>query len=154
MVELTIALAAASKAFSVIKSSIQAGTDAADLLDKLGSFYDAKDQVEQAKEHCEQESVDSYAMSVIEAEIKVAKYEEEVKKMFMAQGKTALYHKMIRIREDERFRRAQAKMKQLALQREKEKKLQEFKNLCFLGVIMVSLGGLLVWLSWTVSLIE
>lgn len=148
MVELTIALAAASKAFSVIKSSIQAGTDAADLLDKLGSFYDAKDQVEEAKENCEQESVDSYAMKVIEAEIKVAKYEEEVKKMFMAQGKTALYHKMIRIREEERFRRAQEKMRQLALQRKKQKSLQEIKNLFFLGVIMISIGGLLVWLSW------
>ena len=45
MIEIGLALAAASKAFELIQQGVQTGQDATDLIGKLGSFYDAKDKV-------------------------------------------------------------------------------------------------------------
>ena len=53
MIEIGLALAAASKAFELIQQGVQTGQDASDLIGKLGSFYDAKDKVQEAKEELE-----------------------------------------------------------------------------------------------------
>ena len=63
--------------------------------------------------------------------MKIAKYEEQVKKIFMAKGKTPLYQRMMRIREEERHRRAQEAIKRNREKREKLRKEQELKNLVF-----------------------
>jgi len=151
MIEIGLALAAASRAFELIQQGVQTGQDATDLIGKLGSFYDAKDKVQEAKQELERRpasgayasgSVENYALKVVEAEMKIAKYEEQVKKIFMAKGKTPLYHRMMRIREEERHRRAQEKIKQNRIKREKLRKEQELKNLMF-AVIAAALcvGG-------------
>ena len=140
MIEIGLALAAASKAFELIQQGVQTGQDATDLIGKLGSFYDAKDKVQEAKQELERRpasgayasgSVENYALKVVEAEMKIAKYEEQVKKIFMAKGKTPLYHRMMRIREEERHRRAQEAIKRNRERREKLRKEQELKNLVF-----------------------
>jgi len=140
MIEIGLALAAASKAFELIQQGVQTGQDATDLIGKLGSFYDAKDKVQEAKQELERRpasgayasgSVENYALKVVEAEMKIAKYEEQVKKIFMAKGKTPLYQRMMRIREEERYRRAQEAIKRNRERREKLRKEQELKNLIF-----------------------
>jgi len=140
MIEIGLALAAASKAFELIQKGVQTGQDATDLIGKLGSFYDAKDKVQEAKQELERRpasgayasgSVENYALKVVEAEMKIAKYEEQVKKIFMAKGKTPLYQRMMRIREEERYRRAQEAIKRNRERREKLRKEQELKNLIF-----------------------
>ncbi len=140
MIEIGLALAAASKAFELIQQGVQTGQDASDLIGKLGSFYDAKDKVQEAKQELERRpasgayasgSVENYALKVVEAEMKIAKYEEQVKKIFMAKGKTPLYHRMMRIREEERHRRTQEAIKRNRERREKLRKEQEIKNLIF-----------------------
>lgn len=140
MIEIGLALAAASKAFELIQQGVQTGQDATDLIGKLGSFYDAKDKVQEAKQELERRpasgayasgSVENYALKVVEAEMKIAKYEEQVKKIFMAKGKTPLYHRMMRIREEERHRRAQEAIKRNREKREKLRKEQDLKNLIF-----------------------
>ena len=140
MIEIGLALAAASKAFELIQQGVQTGQDATDLIGKLGSFYDAKDKVQEAKQELERRpasgayasgSVENYALKVVEAEMKIAKYEEQVKKIFMAKGKTPLYQRMMRIREEERHRRAQEAIKRNREKREKLRKEQELKNLLF-----------------------
>ena len=140
MIEIGLALAAASKAFELIQQGVQTGQDASDLIGKLGSFYDAKDKVQEAKQELERRpasgayasgSVENYALKVVEAEMKIAKYEEQVKKIFMAKGKTPLYHRMMRIREEERHRRAQEAIKRNREKREKLRKEQDLKNLIF-----------------------
>ncbi len=140
MIEIGLALAAASKAFELIQQGVQTGQDATDLIGKLGSFYDAKDKVQEAKQELERRpasgayasgSVENYALKVVEAEMKIAKYEEQVKKIFMAKGKTPLYQRMMRIREEERYRRAQEAIKRNRERREKLRKEQELKNLVF-----------------------
>ena len=140
MIEIGLALAAASKAFELIQQGVQTGQDATDLIGKLGSFYDAKDKVQEAKQELERRpasgayasgSVENYALKVVEAEMKIAKYEEQVKKIFMAKGKTPLYQRMMRIREEDRHRRAQEAIKRNRERREKLRKEQELKNLIF-----------------------
>ena len=151
MIEIGLALAAASKAFELIQQGVQTGQDATDLMGKLGSFYDAKDKVQEAKEELERRpasgayaagSVENYALKVVEAEMKIAKYEEQVKKIFMAKGKTPLYRRMMRIREEERNRRVQEAIRRNREKRERLRKEQELKNLMF-AVIAAALcvGG-------------
>jgi len=137
MIEITLALGAAKKAFDLIQSAIDTGQQASGLMDQLGNFYDAKDKVQEAKEEHKrkpngaygEESVESYALKVIQAEIACDDYEAKIKKMFMAQGKTPLYHKMLRVRSEERDRRAAAQRELLKIQREKLQRQREMKNL-------------------------
>jgi len=160
MIEIGLALAAASKAFELIQQGVQTGQDATDLIGKLGSFYDAKDKVQEAKQELERRpasgayasgSVENYALKVVEAEMKIAKYEEQVKKIFMAKGKTPLYQRMMRIREEERHRRVQEAIKRNRERREKLRKEQELKNLMF-AVIAAALcvGGA----GWIIAFIS
>ncbi len=156
MIEISLALAAASKAFQVIQASVKTGKDASDLIGKLGAFYDAKDKVTEAREELDKNpnktykegSVESYALQAIEAEMKIAKYEEQIKKIFMQKGKTAMYHKMLRIRSEEKYRRTQEKIKQNRIKRLKLEKEQEIKNLVF---ALIALGICLGGGSWLIS---
>ena len=155
MIEIGLALAGAKKAVDLIKAGVENYEDISDLVGKLGGFYDAKEKIEEAKvEHhrnpngsYSEGSVEQYALKLVEAELKIAKYEEQVKKIFMAKGKTPLYQKMMRIREEERFRRTQEKIKQNRIKREKLKKEQDFKNLIFAlfaAVFCIGGGGFIV----------
>jgi hypothetical protein len=56
--------------------------------------------------------------------------------MFMAQGKTPLYQKMLRVRTEERDRRAAAQRELLKIQREKLQRQRELKN------VIIALGAL------------
>ena len=160
MIEIGLALAAASKAFELIQKGVQTGQDATDLIGKLGSFYDAKDKVQEAKQELERRpasgtyasgSVENYALKVVEAEMKIAKYEEQVKKIFMAKGKTPLYQRMMRIREAERQRRAQEAIKRNRERREKLRKEQELKNLLFAVLAAVLCVGGAGWIIAFIS---
>ena len=160
MIEIGLALAAASKAFELIQKGVQTGQDATDLIGKLGSFYDAKDKVQEAKQELERRpasgayasgSVENYALKVVEAEMKIAKYEEQVKKIFMAKGKTPLYQRMMRIREEERYRRNQEKIKQARIKREKLRKEQELKNLVFAMIAAALCVGGAGWIIAFIS---
>jgi len=160
LIEIGLALAAASKAFELIQQGVQTGQDATDLIGKLGSFYDAKDKVQEAKQELERRpasgayasgSVENYALKVVEAEMKIAKYEEQVKKIFMAKGKTPLYQRMMRIREAERQRRAQEAIKRNRERREKLRKEQELKNLLFAVLAAVLCVGGAGWIIAFIS---
>ena len=160
MIEIGLALAAASKAFELIQQGVQTGQDATDLIGKLGSFYDAKDKVQEAKEELERRpasgayasgSVENYALKLVEAEMKIAKYEEQVKKIFMAKGKTPLYQRMMRIREEERHRRAQEAIKRNREKREKLRKEQELKNLVFAMIAAALCVGGAGWIIAFIS---
>ena len=160
MIEIGLALAAASKAFELIQQGVQTGQDASDLMGKLGSFYDAKDKVQEAKQELERRpasgayasgSVENYALKVVEAEMKIAKYEEQVKKIFMAKGKTPLYQRMMRIREEERHRRAQEAIKRNREKREKLRKEQELKNLVFAMIAAALCVGGAGWIIAFIS---
>ncbi len=160
MIEIGLALGAAKKAFDLIQSAIDTGQQASGLMDQLGNFYDAKDKVQEAKEEHKrkpngaygEESVESYALKVIQAEIACDEYEAKIKKMFMAQGKTPLYHKMLRVRSAERDRRAAAQRELLKIQREKLQRQREIKNLLIaLGALALCAGSAIFIAAVTVG---
>ena len=144
MIEIGLALSAAKKAFDLIQTAIDRGQQASGLMDQLGDFYDAKEKVQEAKEEHRRkpngaygdQSVESYALKVIQAEIACDRYEAQIKKMFMAQGKTPMYQKMMQIRTQERDRRAAAQRELLKIQREKLQRQRELKN------VIIALGAL------------
>jgi len=72
--------------------------------------------------------------------------------MFMAQGKTSLYHKMLRVRSAERDRRAAAQRELLKLQREKLQRQREIKNLLIaLGALALCAGSAIFIAAVTVG---
>ena len=155
MIEIGLALGAAKKAFDLIQSAIDTGQQASGLMDQIGDFYDAKEKVQEAKEEHRrkpsgaygEESVESYALKVIQAEIACDEYEAKIKKMFMAQGKTPLYHKMLRVRSAERDRRAAAKRELLKIQREKLQRQRELKNLLIALVALAICAGSAIFMA-------
>jgi len=160
VIEIGLALGAAKKAFDLIQSAIDTGQQASGLMDQLGNFYDAKDKIQEAKEEHKrkpngaygEESVESYALKVIQAEIACEEYETKIKKMFMAQGKTPLYHKMLRVRSEERDRRAAARRELLKIQREKLQRQRELKNLLIaLGALAICAGAAIFMAAVTVG---
>ena len=155
MIEIGLALGAAKKAFDLIQSAIDTGQQASGLMDQLGDFYDAKEKVQEAKEEHKrkpsgaygEESVESYALKVIQAEVACEEYEAKIKKMFMAQGKTPLYHKMLRVRSAERDRRAAARRELLKIQREKLQRQREMKNLLIALVALAICAGSAIFMA-------
>ena len=71
MIEISLAIAAASQAVSTIKKGLRAGRDAQDLASQFANFFDAKDKIDGAKAESEhaplgskvfaKQSVESYA---------------------------------------------------------------------------------------------
>jgi len=155
MIEIGLALGAAKKAFDLIQSAIDTGQQASGLMDQIGDFYDAKEKVQEAKEEHRrkpsgaygEESVESYALKVIQAEIACDEYEAKIKKMFMAQGKTPLYQKMLRVRAEERDRRAAARRELLKIQREKLQRQREIKNLLIALVALAICAGSAIFMA-------
>ncbi len=155
MIEIGLALSAAKKAFDLIQSAIDTGQQASGLMDQLGAFYDAKDKVQEAKEEHKrkpngaygEQSVESYALKIIQAEIACDDYEAKIKKMFMAQGKTPLYQKMLRIRTQERDRRAAAQRELLKIQREKLQRQEEIRNVLIVLISLAVCAGSALYIS-------
>ena len=155
MIEIGLALGAAKKAFDLIQSAIDTGQQASGLMDQLGDFYDAKEKVQEAKEEHKrkpngaygEQSVESYAMKIIQAEIACDDYEAKIKKMFMAQGKTPLYQKMLRIRTQERDRRAAAQRELLKIQREKLQRQEDIRNVLIVLISLAMCAGSALYIS-------
>ena len=134
MIEIGLALSAAKKAFDLIQVAINTGKQASSLTDQLGSFFDAKEKVEEIKQskkrgaYSEEESVSAYALRIVEAEAELERMELAIKKQFMAAGRTPQYQKMLNLRVEERNRREAAKRELLKIQREKLQRQRELKN--------------------------
>ena len=150
MIEIGLALAGAKKAVDLIKAGVENYEDISTLVGKLGNFYDAKEKIEQAKiQHDRnpngsygEDSVEKYAQKVIESQLAIEAYEKEIKKAFMAKGKTSMYQKMLDIRREERARREQMRIKENRARIAKARREQEIKNLVFaLIAAAFCLGG-------------
>ena len=155
MIEIGLALTAAKKAFDLIQSAIDTGKQANEILGQVGDFYDAKEKIQEAREEHKrkpngaygEESVESYALKVIQAEIACDEYEAKIKKMFMAQGKTPLYQKMLRVRSAERDRRAAAQRELLKIQREKLQRQRELKNVIIALFALAMCAGSAIYIA-------
>ena len=118
MIEISLAIAAASQAVSTIKKGLRAGRDAQDLATQFASFFDAKDKIDGAKAESEhaplgskvfaKQSVESYALEVALAEHKTKEMEKQLRELFVYSGQGDVYKSMMRTRQKERTRRLQA----------------------------------------------
>lgn len=118
MIEVSLAIAAASQAVSTIKKGLRAGRDAQDLATQFASFFDAKDKIDGAKAESEhaplgskvfaKQSVESYALEVALAEHKTKEMEKQLRELFVYSGQGDVYKSMMRTRQKERTRRLQA----------------------------------------------
>lgn len=151
--EIGLAISAAKTAFNLIKSATETTQQAISLTDQLGSFFDAKEKVEEIKQsknrgaYSEEESVSAYALRIIEAEAELERMELAIKKQFMAAGRTPQYQKMLRVRTEERDRRELAKRELLKLQREKLKRQQEAKNLIIALFALAMCAGSAIYIA-------
>jgi len=115
MVEISIALAVASKAVATIKQGFKLHKDAVELTAYFGKFFDAKDDIAKARAEVEnaslgskvfqKQSVEAYALEVALAEHETKELEKQLRELFVYSGQADIYSRMMRIRQQERTRR-------------------------------------------------
>ncbi len=115
MVEVTVAIAAASKAVTIIKKGLALGKDTQELSSQFAQFFDAKDKIDKAKADSDHapigkkvfaaQSVEAYALEVALAEHKAKELEKQLRELFVYSGQADVYKSMMRARQKERQRR-------------------------------------------------
>ena len=157
MIEISLAVAAADRAYKLLKVGIERkkeleglGFDIEDMAKPISSFFSAKNDLDVAAAKAKnpsaanklfnQGSVEAYAFEVVRAEKKEKELEEKVKELFWRErGGQALYSKMLRIRQVERARRLQ-------VAREAAKKQKFMNDLIFAGIAISLALGILGYL--------
>ena len=114
MVEVTVAIAAASRAVTIIKKGLALGTDTQELSSQFAQFFDAKDKIDKAKADSDHapigkkvfaaQSVEAYALEVALAEHKAKELEKQLRELFVYSGQADVYKSMMRARQKERQR--------------------------------------------------
>jgi len=115
VIEISLAIAAATKAIGVISKGLKAGKEAQDMASQFSTFFDAKDKIDTAKTESEnptigskvfaKQSVESYALEVALAEHKTKDMEKQLRELFVYSGQADIYKSMMRTRQKERQRR-------------------------------------------------
>ena len=115
MVEVTVAIAAASRAVTIIKKGLALGKDTQELSSQFAQFFDAKDKIDKAKADSDHapigkkvfaaQSVEAYALEVALAEHKAKELEKQLRELFVYSGQGDVYKSMMRARQKERQRR-------------------------------------------------
>ena len=151
MIEISLAIAAASQAVSTIKKGLRAGRDAQDLATQFASVFDAKDKIDGAKAQSEhaplgskvfaKQSVESYALEVALAEHKTKEMEKQLRELFVYSGQGDIYKSMMRTRQKERTRRLQA-ARALA---ERKKFLADIVLIACIITIGISIIGAMIY---------
>ena len=151
MIEVSLAIAAASQAVSTIKKGLRAGRDAQDLASQFANFFDAKDKIDGAKAESEhaplgskvfaKQSVESYALEVALAEHKTKEMEKQLRELFVYSGQGDIYKSMMRTRQKERTRRLQA-ARALA---ERKKFLADIVLIACIITIGISIIGAMIY---------
>ena len=156
MIEISLAVAAAEKAFQLIKYGVDKSKEIHEMQGTIAAFYDAKDKVTKAQSEntsaankmFAKDSVESYALQAVLAEERTKKLEAQLKRMFQDKGKTALYSQMMRVRQLERSRRLQAA-------KAAAKRKKRIADLTFLLVITaVGVGAIALMIGFVVTKIS
>lgn len=145
MIEVTVAIAAASRAVTLIKKGLSLGKDTQELSSQFAQFFDAKDRIDTAKAAAENaplgkkvfaaQSVEAYALEVALAEHKAKDLEKQLRELFVYSGQADVYSSMMRARQQERQRRLQ-----IARKMAEQKRLM--LDLVLIGVIFITVVGI------------
>ena len=141
MVEVTVAIAAASKAVTIIKKGLALGKDTQELSSQFAQFFDAKDKIDKAKADSDHapigkkvfaaQSVEAYALEVALAEHKAKELEKQLRELFVYSGQADVYKSMMRARQKERQRR-------LVVARKIAERRKFFLDLTLIGTMIIS----------------
>ncbi len=145
MIEVTVAIAAASRAVTLIKKGLSLGKDTQELSSQFAQFFDAKDRIDTAKAAAENaplgkkvfaaQSVEAYALEVALAEHKAKDLEKQLRELFVYSGQADVYSSMMRARQQERQRRLQVARKMA-----EQKRLM--LDLVLIGTIFITVVGI------------
>ena len=122
MVELAVALSMANAAFNGIKRAVDAGREVEDCASYFGKFFDAKDQLNEARQVAQNQpvvnkifsgsSVEAQALEATAAKHKIEQLEKELREYLIWSGQGAFYEDMmIERRRIKQARAAEAKRK-------------------------------------------
>ena len=147
MVELAAALSMASAAFNGIKRAVDAGREVEDVAGYFGRFFDAKDQVNEARQLAQNQpvvskvfsgsSVEAQALEATAAKHKMEQLEKELREYLIWSGQGPFY-------EDMMIERRRIKQARAAEAKRKAEKRKFWIDMCTIGVAVIVGSGLMI----------
>ena len=154
MIEIAMAKKAAHSSVQFITKAVNAGHDVMDLTDRIGAFFDAKEQIQEAEIAAKNPSlaakllaggsVESQALQITAAKYKLQEQEKQLREIIMYHGGgESFYHDMLRNRRIIRERRMQLARKKA----ERKKMLLDFGLIALLTLVgATTIPMFTVWL--------
>lgn len=143
MIEVAAAISLANSAFTALKTGIQRGKELKEMGDSLAKFWDANDQIAQAKiEHESKpyvtkvfgaESVEAEAMQITMAKHKAAQMEKELREFLIYTGEGDFYRDMLR----ERRKIKQRRLEQIRAAAQRKKDLIDITIVVVVAVVVI-----------------
>lgn len=147
MVELAAALSMASAAFNGIKRAVDAGKEVEDVAGYFGRFFDAKDQVNEARQLAQNQpvvnkifqgnSVEAQALEATAAKHKMEQLEKDLREYLIWSGQGAFY-------EDMMMERRRIKQARAAEARRKAENRKFWIDVSTIGLAAVFISGLII----------
>jgi len=145
MIEIAVAAQAAFKAYTILKAGVDRGKEIGEMRSTVRQFFDAKQDINeavkkeekrQAKYGLEEGSTLGEAIDYIEEQEAVAKLEHKIKWMYIDQGKSATWGKIVA--ENNRRQRQRALKSKMRLN--KNNADAELMKVVFLVFVFIGLG--------------
>ena len=154
MLEIGLAISAASHAVAAIQKGLALHKDASELTDQFSTFWDARDKIAEARTQSDnatlggkvfaKQSVESFALEVALAEHKTKQLEKQLREMFIYSGQAEVYTTMMRVRKQERSRRL------ITARRKAEQKKFVADCALLMTVLVISIGIFGFIVSWLI----
>ena len=154
MIEIAMAIKAAHSSVQFITKAVNAGHDVMDLTDRIGAFFDAKEQIQEAEIASKNPSLtaklvaggsgESQALQITAAKYKLQEQEKQLREIIMYHGGgESFYQDMLRNRRIIRERRMQLARKKA----ERKKMLLDFGLIALLTLVgATTIPMFTVWL--------
>ena len=154
MIEIAMAIKAAHSSVQFITKAVNAGHDVMDLTDRIGAFFDAKVQIQEAEIAAKNPSlaakllaggsVESHALQITAAKYKLQEQEKQLREIIMYHGGgESFYQDMLRNRRIIRERRMQLARKKA----ERKKMILDFSLIALLTLVgATTIPMFAVWL--------
>jgi len=154
MIEIAMAIKAAHSSVQFITKAVNAGHDVMDLTDRIGAFFDAKEQIQEAEIASKNPSlaakllaggsVESQALQITAAKYKLQEQEKQLREIIMYHGGgESFYQDMLKNRRIIRERRMQLARKKA----ERKKMLLDFGLIALLTLVgATTIPMFTVWL--------
>ena len=154
MIEIAMSIKAAHSSVQFITKAVNAGHDVMDLTDRIGAFFDAKEQIQEAEIAAKNPSlaakllaggsVESQALQITAAKYKLQEQEKQLREIIMYHGGgESFYQDMLRNRRIIRERRMQLARKKA----ERKKMLLDFGLIALLTLLgATTIPMFTVWL--------